>query len=165
MNKTGILLIRVLALSCSSTIAVEQASQNLLNTDKEFAQMSLDKGAGAAFEFYLTEDAMILPHNGNPVNGREIIVKAFTVNPIWDKTELAWTPEKAEVSQSGDMGWTWGKYKQTVHRKSKQSVHNHSDDIVTYGKYLNIWRKQIDGSWKLVVDMGNHSPEPENKLY
>ena len=35
-----------------------------------------------------------------------------------------------------------------------------ADDIVTYGKYLNIWKKQEDGSWRLTIDMGNHSPDP-----
>lgn len=150
MNRIGLLLVPVLSLSCSSPVDVIKESQDLLDTDKEFAQMSLDKGAAAAFEYYMTEDAMVLPHKGHPINGRDGIVKAFGDNP--DAFTLEWIPEKAEASSSGDMGWTWGKYKQTIYADG--------DDIVSYGKYLNIWKKQNDGSWKLIVDMGNSSPEP-----
>jgi ketosteroid isomerase-like protein len=33
--------------------------------------------------------------------------------------------------------------------------------VTFYGKYTSIWNKQKDGSWKVVVDMGNSSPAPE----
>ena len=29
-----------------------------------------------------------------------------------------------------------------------------------YGKYVTIWKKQADGSWKVAMDTGNSSPEP-----
>ncbi len=32
---------------------------------------------------------------------------------------------------------------------------------VNYGKYVTIWKKQADGTWKFVVDVGNKSPAPE----
>jgi len=31
---------------------------------------------------------------------------------------------------------------------------------VRYGKYVNVWRKQKDGKWKVIVDLGNPSPPP-----
>lgn len=30
--------------------------------------------------------------------------------------------------------------------------------VVDHGKYTSIWKKQKDGSWKVVLDMGNASP-------
>lgn len=33
--------------------------------------------------------------------------------------------------------------------------------VVAYGKYNTIWKKQRDGTWKVVLDMGNSSPEPK----
>jgi len=153
MIRTVLFLLSALLFSCSNSVDVIKESQILLETDKEFAQMSLDKGAAAAFEFYMTEDAMVLPHKGNPINGRDGIVKAFGDDP--DAFTLAWTPQKAEVSSSGDMGWTWGKFKQTLYADG--------DDVISYGKYLNIWEKQNDGSWRLIIDMGNNSPEPEKQ--
>ena len=31
---------------------------------------------------------------------------------------------------------------------------------VNHGKYCSVWKKQPDGSWKWVVDIGNSSPGP-----
>ena len=33
--------------------------------------------------------------------------------------------------------------------------------VVSYGKYTTIWKKQKDGSWKGVMDMGNSSRSPK----
>jgi len=34
--------------------------------------------------------------------------------------------------------------------------------IFAKGKYTTIWKLQKDGSWKVVLDMGNRSPTPNN---
>jgi ketosteroid isomerase-like protein len=52
------------------------------------------------------------------------------------------------------MGYTWGTY--LVMKKDEEDGEPHS-----YGKYMNIWKKQPDGSWKAAVDMGNKSPLPQ----
>lgn len=151
MKLFGLLLVPLFLLSCSEPIDVNTEAQNLLYTDGAFATLSVEKGAAAAFEHYMIPDAMMLPHNNQPVYGRDDIVKAFGDDP--DAFRLEWTPEKAEVAASGDLGWTWGRYTQTIYTDG--------DDIVSYGKYLNIWKKQVDGTWRLAVDMGNHNPKPK----
>ena len=67
--------------------------------------------------------------------------------------KLEWTPQYAEVAKSGELGYTWGKYILS-YRDEK------GEEQKSYGKYLNIWKKQKDGSWKVAVDMGNSSPVP-----
>ena len=147
----SLILLPAFLLSCTAGIDVVKESQTLLETDMQFAQMSIDKGAAAAFDHYLTDDAMQLPHKGLQLTGKDQILKSFGNDP--EAFQLAWEPQKAEVAESGDMGWSWGKYELTVFLPDENKV--------TYGKYLNIWKKQEDGTWKVVVDMGNHSPEPE----
>ena len=66
--------------------------------------------------------------------------------------QLNWIPQHSEVSVSADMGWTWGKYEFNSKDKS-------GNTITRKGKYLNVWTKQPDGSWKVKVDMGNVEPE------
>jgi ketosteroid isomerase-like protein len=66
---------------------------------------------------------------------------------------LTWTPVKADMSASGDLGYTYGNYVFTAKNKQGKVV-------VNYGKYTSIWKKQNDGRWKVVVDMGNSSPDP-----
>ncbi len=66
---------------------------------------------------------------------------------------LSWEPKKAEVAKSGELGWTWGTFE--LHTKDAEGK-----PVVRYGKYVNIWRKQKDGAWKVILDMGNASPAP-----
>ncbi len=148
----GILIIfTTMISSCYINDDLDTERRRLLNTDKQFAQMSLDKGAAEAFNYFLTEDAMGMSHNQHPVFGREQIYQEMKVGQ--EDYELAWEPQRAEVAGSGDMGWTWGKY--VLSFKDEQGV-----EQKRYGKYLNIWTRQDDGQWKVAVDMGNSSPEP-----
>ena len=56
---------------------------------------------------------------------------------------------------SGDLGYTWGTYE--FHSKDKSG-----SPTTDYGKYTSIWKLQKDGSWKVVLDMGNASPNPNS---
>jgi ketosteroid isomerase-like protein len=56
---------------------------------------------------------------------------------------LSWQPMNAEISKSGDLGFTYGVYELSI----KDSVYK--------GTYVSIWKKQNDGSWKFVLDSGN----------
>jgi len=69
----------------------------------------------------------------------------FLDNP---HNHLLWTPLGGGVSASGDLGYTYGTYE---FRSRDEDGKLGS----TYGKYATIWRKQSDGSWKVVLDMGN----------
>lgn len=123
--------------------------KKLLDTDWEFSRTSVKRGAAAAFYLFLTNNAMQLPEGSLPIYGKKAI---FDTMMQGDYT-LSWTPVKAEVAASGDLGWTWGKFVVIVIQKD-------GSELTSFGKYLNIWKKQADGSWKVAVDMGNKSPSP-----
>jgi len=135
--------------SCNIKDDLDTERRRLLSTDRQFAQMSLDRGAAEAFNHFLTEDAMGMSHNQHPVIGRELIYAEMKVGQ--EEYELSWEPQRADVAGSEDMGWTWGKY--VLSFKDEDGV-----EQKRYGKYLNIWSRQEDGHWKVAVDMGNSSP-------
>ena len=68
--------------------------------------------------------------------------------------QLTWSPVGTDISAGGDLGYTYGNYE--FHSKDKDGK-----PIVEHGKYTSIWKKQKDRSWKVVLDMGNASPEPK----
>jgi len=149
-------VIAVLILFAGSVQAVnvEKEKAKLLNTDRDFATLSLNRGAAEAFRMYLAEDAMQMTSFGEPVVGRDKICQGMTESAgIY---VLDWVPQDGEVAKSGDMGWTWGKFTFYFLNKSGEIK-------MSYGKYLDVWKKQKDGSWKVVVDIGNSSPAPEIK--
>ena len=111
-------------------------------------------GAAEAFRLYLDVNAMQLPAGSNPRYGLDSI---YTIMKQSDGSyQLAWEPQQAEVSLSADMGWSWGR---------STLIYSEEDGIQKkwYGKYLNVWKKQKDGSWKVLVDLGNQSPAPDDK--
>jgi ketosteroid isomerase-like protein len=60
---------------------------------------------------------------------------------------LRWRPISAEISKSGDLGYTVGSY--TITRTDDKG-----SAIVGTGKYLTVWRLQMDSSWKVEFDTG-----------
>jgi len=117
----------------------------LLDADRAFAALSRAEGPGPAFAAYLTDDALQLPAGSGPERGGANIAAGFDAE--LDLT-LDWAPEEGGVAECGDMGWTWGKYTSTNPGEDGEAVTSH-------GKYLNIWVKDDDGNWRVLVDMGN----------
>jgi ketosteroid isomerase-like protein len=101
---------------------------------------------------YYAEDAVEVPNNAGLIQGKANIAK--TMEFLDDKNNhLTWTPVGADISSSGDMGYTYGTYEFA-------SSDRNGKPVVDHGKYTTIWKKQKDGSWKVVLDMGNAGIEP-----
>lgn len=134
-------------------IDIGKARQELLDTDRDFAAYSVEHGAAEAFRAFMAKDAMQLPAGAEPIIGNDAIYKSMLEGGT--DYVLAWEPQSGDVAMSGDMGWTWGKYTFTF--KDSEGV-----EQTRYGKYLNIWQRQLDGKWLAVVDLGNSSPAPND---
>lgn len=61
--------------------------------------------------------------------------------------KIEWKPIYARVASSGDFGYTIGVSQIT--RTDEQGKRQ-----VSTGKYVTVWQKQADGSWKVVHDSG-----------
>ena len=106
-------------------------------------QESVKQGGGKAFATWFADDAVTL-NNGKPaVLGRG----AIGLQANWDPAQyqLLWLPQGAQMGPSNDMGFTWGHYE--GHSKD----HN-GQPIVTEGRYMTVWKKTADGTWKVAMD-------------
>ncbi|MCX6240170.1 MAG: hypothetical protein NTY07_21955, partial [Bacteroidia bacterium] len=92
------------------------------------------------------------PHNGlapssySPCTahkGKEAIRKQYASFPR--KAKLDWAPDFADVSASGDLGYTYGKYTLT----STDSIGNITQ---SGGIFHTVWKRQPDGQWRFVWD-------------
>ena len=120
----------------------------LFDLEAKFAKATAE-GGGKAFAQWFAEDAVTLSNGEAPVHGREEIAKQATW--LARDYQLTWTPTDAILSPAGDMGYTWGHYE--GHSRDAQG-----NPVVTMGRYLTIWRKQTDGSWKVALDASNNEP-------
>jgi ketosteroid isomerase-like protein len=92
---------------------------------------------------------------GKLVNvGRAPIRKGMAATFADSSVHVVWHPAYANVSASGDLGYTWGYYRWTS-RDEKGAPAPPAE-----GKYLTIWRRDATGRWKVVVDTGNQGPVP-----
>jgi len=98
-----------------------------------------------AFVTYYADDASVLMPNAPLFTGKPAIKEALKPLMTDPNFSLTFMPTRVEVSKSGDMGFTQGPYKMSF---SDQRGNKFEDE----GKYLTVWRKLPDGSWKAVED-------------
>jgi ketosteroid isomerase-like protein len=101
---------------------------------------------------WFTEDgAQIQPGSGE-IRGRDAIreLMAGLDDPSFS---LTWEPRRADIAASGDLGWTTGSY-------VSRGVGADGTPRQAQGRYVTIWRKQPDGAWKVVMDLGNPTSAP-----
>ncbi|UCG68005.1 MAG: DUF4440 domain-containing protein [Thermoplasmata archaeon] len=103
-----------------------------------------------------TEDTVVMPPNMPLVEGREA-VKVFFENypPL---KEMSFSP--LEIDGYGDIAYVSGTYSMIIQPEgAPEPIHD-------TGKYLEIRRKQEDGSWLLAIDIFNSDlplPAPAEK--
>jgi ketosteroid isomerase-like protein len=135
---------------------VEEQKQSLLRIDAEFAAYSIAHGYTLAFATYAAEVTMPFGRNFAFLVGRQEVLEFYKG---WTPAEvLEWTPLFAEASESGDLGYTVGTSVMTT-TKPDGSVQR------VYNKYLSIWARRADGSWKYVADGGASAPAPSPGPY
>jgi uncharacterized protein (TIGR02246 family) len=96
---------------------------------------------------YYADDAVVLPPNAPLVTGKDAAQKAWSAMLI-PGNSVQWTPVKVAVSSSGDMAYDRGTYTASMTGADGKVM---SDT----GKYLCVWKKQADGSWKAIEDSWN----------
>jgi ketosteroid isomerase-like protein len=127
---------------------VSPGAEFLYQLEAKFAADTL-QGGGRAFASWFAPDAVTLANGKAPVVGRETIAAGATWSP--ESYRLTWTPEGARMGAGGDMGFTWGHY-EGVARDSQGNA------VKTSGRYMTVWKKQADGSWKVEMDASNEGP-------
>lgn len=118
----------------------------LLEADRALSKQLLESGAAEAFGTSFDPRGIQLATTGDPVVG-SAQVRARAPAGV-----LSREPRHAEVSADGDWGWTWGDWQ--LHERGAGGRR------LAHGRYLDVWRKQPDGSWKVRADLGAASHDP-----
>lgn len=118
----------------------------LFEADRKFSAMSVEKGYPEAFIEFAHPDAVILRPNSMPVKGRNAI------SALYEKADttgvhFTWELLAGDIAASGDLGFTYGTY---TFRK---------DTVTERGTYASVWKKDGNGNWKYILDVGNEGIE------
>jgi uncharacterized protein (TIGR02246 family) len=108
---------------------------------------------------YYSDDASLLPPNAPLAAGRQPI-HAVWASLLGPGTSVSWQAGKVEVARSGDLASIVGTYSLTM--KDAQGM-----SVTDRGKFVEVWKKQADGKWKVVADIFNSdlpaAPSRESK--
>ena len=124
-----------------ATDAVNRTAQEIL--------AALQAKDSAKVASYYAPDAVIATVPGRPAAKEGRAVSQAIKNDIADSNfNISLSNEKTEVAGSGELAYRRGTFKITAtNPQTKQAEHS-------AGTYLTVFRKQADGSWKVVEDFG-----------
>jgi ketosteroid isomerase-like protein len=149
-----LLLLALLSPATSQQPKMSPALASLVAAERAFVHTSVEKGIRESFlEFFADDGINFQPH---PVKTREAILKRpapATRPPV----VLNWEPAHADISNAGDLGYTTGPYVLTDKSPQKNPPH--------YGFYFSIWKNQLDGSWKVALDLGIDTPDHSQRKF
>ena len=115
--------------------------------ERAFAKRCGEVGIRASFLEYFAPDAVsFAPEPGNAHERLKKRPPPKEPPPVL----LEWGPEQAEMAPGGDMGWTTGPSLFTDKSPAARPPH--------HGYYFSVWKKQPDGSLKVVIDLGVDTP-------
>ena len=122
---------------------MEQWKAEIMTVEKEFNDMAQKDGLIKAFEFYAAEDGVIR-RNKKVIKGKVAIAQWYQEDVRPNET-LTWKPTFVDVSQSGDMAYTYGEFVFTY----PDSTGNMKTNT---GIFHTVWKRQANGSWRFVWD-------------
>lgn len=124
------------ALSEADRAALEKISQDFVTAAKA--------GDWDAVAQTYAEDAILLPPHSPAITGRAAIREHFGALPPVSEMQF----HNDEIEGCGDLVYVRGTYSMTLTPEG-------SDPVQDSGSYLEIRRKQADGSWRISRDMYN----------
>ena len=136
--------------STEETPAIDLDSERdaLMAVDKAWSESVDDTDA---FLSFIADGAHFMPF-GAPLAQGDAIRTTWEGLTSMPGFGLEWRATGAEVAASGDIGYTIGTFELTAEQDGTA--------MLTEGKYVTVWHKQADGSWKVQVDCFNANGPP-----
>lgn len=142
----GFLAVAGLA-GCSGQVASEPAARRAIEAAMTRYVSASNRGdVDALMELY-AEDAVLLPPDHEPIEGREAI------GEFWrEGTDQGLEVTTLHVDTDGKLAYIVGTYKLPATE----------DEPADSGKYVMCMKRQADGSWKLTADIWNTSEQSDS---
>lgn len=131
-------------------VAASSAEQQLLDMERKVATIAQEKGIAAALASVMDPKDGFVVRPGAVFQGSTIqtgLTAAAAVGPFF------WQADRIFVSSSGDLGVTSGRFVQVV--KGAEALQ---------GRYVMVWRKDADGTWKGLTEVNSVDPRPAAQL-
>ena len=131
-----------------AVVTPEQSAAAVKDADTKWSQAAQAHDM-ATLDSYYADDATVLPANAEMITNKAGASK-YWMDHLTKDVDVSWTPMYVEAAKDGDMAYVLGSYTMTTKpAKGKGAA------VTDHGKYLSVWKKQADGSWKAEADTWN----------
>jgi ketosteroid isomerase-like protein len=120
--------------------------KSIKDLDAQWSAAAAAKNVDKTVSYY-SSDAIVLPPNAKAATTKAAI-RAQWKGDLDSMIKGSWKSTRVEVAKSGDMACSTGTYSWTYKDDGGKTIKDH-------GKYLEVWKKQADGSWKCTADCWN----------
>lgn len=135
----------ILFAGCGTQPTMEQVKEKIKVQNEKLHRVASSKNADLLKEVYAA-DANFLAPGINPVKGRDSII-ALWKNGLDDIIEMQ--SHSIEIGGTADIVYEVGIVETKIKSTQKDSVITHR------AKYNNVWKREPDGEYRLVVDIWN----------
>ena len=142
----------VLLTGCSQTPTLPAASRETdvasLRRAQELAiEAFVSRNADHMVSSYSADASVMFP-NAPILQGENLktAIRALAADPHFS---MQFSTDRVEVAKSGEIGYTRGTYTMTMSAPNTKQV------LREKGKYVTIYARQNDGSWKMMEDISN----------
>ncbi len=146
----------VLAISgCAPQVDVEADKAAIREADRQFSEAAGAKDVEGVVSLF-ADDAQLLPPDAPAITGKEGVRNFASEITAIPGFAVSWQTTQAEVSRSGDLGYTLATLELSVNDAD-------GNPVTRRGKDVHVWKKQPDGSWKVVIDIWNFDGPPASE--
>ncbi|HEY0701724.1 MAG TPA: DUF4440 domain-containing protein [Candidatus Acidoferrales bacterium] len=145
---TATLALAFFASGCSETPKDTRAADEttIRALDTQWAKSVAAKDLDATVGYYAADAAFMVPNA--PIATGPVAIRTAWAPFLTPDTSLSWQANKVDVARSSDLAYIQGIYQATT----KDAAGNPSIDR---GKFVEVWKKEQDNSWKVVADIFN----------
>lgn len=133
----------------------DSALTSMVATERAFSALSVERGMREAFLHFMADDGVLF--QPLPVNGKDSW-RERAASPA----TLIWEPSHGEMANTGDLGWSSGPWE--YRPPSDSAGVPPRADRIAHGHFITVWARQLDGQWRVAVDMGISHAKPERGI-
>jgi len=142
------LMLGLVTFLAASLAGSPDKAAELKKADQDWAKAAQSKNVEQFMSFF-GDDAEACGLDGKWAQGKAAIEAEWKQLLAEPSFKLNWTVQSAEVSKSGDLGYTRGTFEGS------------SQGNTFSGGYATVWKKGKDGKWKVAVDIASAAPPPQ----
>lgn len=145
----------LLLAGCATVRGTGEGKELLLDTDREWSRLAGESRDVERIIAFWSDDAEVIPPGAPIVRGKAAIREFVSQSLAIPGFRISWRPENASLSADGTLAYTTGSNSMTVPAADGKLT-------TIEGRYITVWRRGADGSWKCVIDIWNSGPAAGN---